>query len=328
VKRALVTGVAGQDGIHLARRLRDQGVAVTGVVSGSVEGSQRVATYAPEIDVVTVDLRDTAALRAVVEAVAPDEIYNLAAISSVARSWREPALTQAVNATAVEVLVTAAVAVQDRYAKEVRFFQASSAEVTEGAAESPYARSKRIAEEAVVAAREERGLHACVARLYIHESPLRPAGFVSRKITNGVAAIATGRDDRLTLGNLDVVRDWGYAGDYMDAVRRLLLRDEPADLPIGTGVPHSLADLVATAFAAAGLDDHEQYVVQDPDLIRPVDTPVLVADPEPARKLLGWQPEVGFTELIGRMVAVDIERLRTGVAENARYLQAAPGLRA
>ncbi|WP_275693156.1 GDP-mannose 4,6-dehydratase [Nocardioides sp. TF02-7] len=202
----------------------------------------------------------------------------------------------------------------------MRLFQASSAEVAGDATASPYARSKAAAEEAVRDARESAGLHASIARLHIHESPVRAVTFVSRKITRGVAEIALGRADRLVLGSLDVVRDWGFAGEYVEAMRLMTGLPEPVDLPVGTGRPHSLRDLVATAFAAAGLDDPDRYVEQDPALVRPADTPVLVADPEPAARALGWRATTELPALIGHMVAADLHRLRTGVAEAVGYL--------
>ncbi|QYJ03924.1 GDP-mannose 4,6-dehydratase [Nocardioides panacisoli] len=328
MKTALVTGASGQDGLYLARRLCADKIAVTGTVTPGGDGARRVATYAPEVEVVPLDLRDAAALRDVVRRTSPDEVYNLAAVSSVGRSWAEPELTHAVNATAVEVLVEALLERRDRSGTEVRLFQASSAEVDEHAAASPYARSKAAAERVVRAARDEHGLHASIGRLHIHESPLRADAFVSRKITRTAAAIACGLADRLTLGNLDVVRDWGFADDYVDAIRRMVALPEPADLPIGTGRPHGLDEFVATAFAAAGLGDPAAYVEQDPALVRPVDTPVLVADPEPAAQVLGWRAPTRFADVVGHMVAVDLARLRSGVADRAEYLHPVSGLRA
>lgn len=328
VRAALVTGVSGQDGIYLARRLRADGIAVTGTVTPEGGGAERVARYVDGVDVVPLDLRDAAGLRELVHAVAPDEVYNLAAVSSVGRSWAEPELTFAVNATAVEVLVEAVLALRAARGTDVRLFQASSSEASGAAADSPYARAKAVAEDVVHTARSEHGLYASIGRLHIHESPLRAATFVTRKITRGAAAIALGKASELTLGNLDVVRDWGFADDYMDAVRRLMNLDRPTDLAVGTGEPHTLRELVDVAFAAAGIDDASRYLVQDPGLVRPVDTPVLVADPEPAACLLGWRARVGFADLIGHMVAVDLARLQSGVPEHADYLLPASGLRA
>jgi GDPmannose 4,6-dehydratase len=320
VKRVLVTGVSGQDGIYLARRLRDEECAVVGVVSPGTGSAPRVAAYLDGVEIVPLDMRDAPALRALVARVEPDAVYNLAAQSSVGRSWQEPELTVAVNQSAVEVLVEAVLALRARTGRDTRFLQASSAEVGGEATDSPYARSKAAAEEVVRAAREESGLHASFARLHVHESPLRAAAFVSRKITRGAAEIALGRRDRLTLGNLDVVRDWGSAPDYVDAIRLMVAAETPADLPIGSGVPHTLAELVDVAFGAAGLGDPASYVEQDPALMRPADTPVLIADPEPAAAALGWRATTTFEELLEHMVAADLARVRAGVEEDPRYL--------
>lgn len=318
--RALVTGVAGQDGLYLARLLRARGSAVTGTVLPGTGGAARVATYVRGVEVVELDLRDSSALRDLVRRAAPDEVYNLAAVSSVGQSWEQPELTHAVNATAVEVLVAALVEHRAVTGRDVRLFQASSAETGAAAAASPYARAKAVAEDVVRTARHERGLHASIGHLHIHESPLRAESFVARKITRGVAAIALGEQRELRLGRLDVVRDWGFAGDYVEAVRRLVSHDVPCDLPIGSGVPHTLRELVAAAFAAAGLGDPDRYVVADPALQRPADTPVLVADPEPAGRVLGWRATTTLEDLVAHMVRVDLERLRTGVADHRRYL--------
>lgn len=319
VQTALVTGVAGQDGTYLARSLLADQWRVVGTISpGSTANDPRRA-YLEGVDLRVLDVRDSAALASLVAQVEPDQVYNFAAVSSVGRSWQEPELTLAVNEAAVEVLTAALLALQGRTGRPVRLFQASSAEVDGAASASPYARSKAGAEEIVRDARE-RGLASCIGRLHIHESPLRATAFVSRKITRGTAEIALGRSDRLVLGNLDVVRDWGFAGDYVEAARLMLACDEPVDLPIGTGRPHRLVELVERAFLAAGLGDPAEYVVQDPGLVRPADTAVLVADPEPAAKVLGWRAETTFEELVDHMVAVDLERLRTGSESSLGYL--------
>lgn len=318
VKSALVTGVAGQDGIYLARRLRDERVHVVGTVNPSTDAGARVAAYLRDVDVVPVDLADSDSLRALVADHQPDEVYNLAGMSSVARSWEQPERTFALNTEAVDVLVGAALELRDRTGRDVRFVQASTAEVADGT--SPYARSKAAAEEIVRTAREESGLHASSARLHIHESPVRGPAFVSRKITSAVAEIVLGRRSVLTLGNVDVVRDWGFAGEYVAALRLMATAAEPVDLPIGTGVRHTLAELVDAAFAAGGIDDAAKHVVQDPQLLRPADIPELVADPGPAERALGWRATVSLETLVAQMVHVDLERLRTGVAESADYL--------
>jgi GDPmannose 4,6-dehydratase len=318
VKSALLTGVAGQDGIYLARLLRDEHVDVVGTVNPASDVQDRVAAYLGEVDVVPVDLADAEGLRGLIASRAPDVVFNLAGMSSVARSWERPEEAFALNADAVEVLVGAVLALRDSTGRDVRFVQASTAEVVDGA--SPYALSKAVAEEVVRAARDDSSLHASSARLHIHESPLRPPTFVSRKITSAVAEIALGRRSVLTLGNVDVVRDWGFAGEYVAALRLMAAGADPVDLPIGTGARHTLSDLVDAAFAAVGIDDASGHVVQDPDLMRPADIPELVADPLPAERALGWRATVGLETLVGHMVRTDLERLRTGVAEAADYL--------
>lgn len=315
---ALVTGVAGQDGIYLARRLLAEGRRVVGTVSPDSGRDPRVGVYLAGVEVVGQDVTDAAGLRALVLERRPEEIYHLAAQSSVALSWQQPERTHAVNAGAVRTLLDAARELH-RAGAGVRVFQASSAEATGEARDSPYARSKAEAEAAVREARAD-GLHAVFARLYGHESPIRPARFVTRKITRGAAEIALGLRATLTLGNLDVHRDWGFAGEYVDAFARLLRHDEPVDVPLGTGRSHSLRDLVETAFAAAGVADPWARVEQDPALLRPSDSAVLCADPEPAADLVGWRAATSFDTLVARMVEVDLQRLRSGVEEDVAYL--------
>lgn len=315
---ALVTGVAGQDGIYLARRLVDDGLRVVGTVAPGRPDDPRVGAYLGAVEVVTQDSTDLAGMRDLVAAVRPDEIYNLAAQSSVAQSWQDPERTLSVNGGAVGALLGAASEL-GRQGHAVRVFQASSAEVAGSAGESPYARSKAAAEEQVVAARDA-GVHAVFATLHNHESPVRPLRFVTRKITRGAAEIALGRRDVLDLGNLEVCRDWGFAGDYVEAFVRLVRLERPVDVPLGTGVDHRLRDLVEIAFAAAGVEDPWSRIQQDPALLRPADSAVLVADPEPAAELLGWRASTTFEELVTRMVEVDLARLRTGVEEDPSYL--------
>ena len=319
-RTVLITGVTGQDGVYLSRLLRSRGAYVVGVAPPSATPPELVAAYLGDIDLVPLDICDADQVQRLVDKTEPDEVYNLAAVSSVARSWDEPEATFAVNHGAVEGLVRALLELRGRTGREPRFFQASSAEVTGSAAHSPYAQAKAAAEDVVREARTRDGLHACSARLYNHESPLRSTAFVTGKITRGVAEIAAGRRTELRLGNLDVSRDWGFAGDYVDAMCRMVAADEPQDLAIGTGRTHQLADLLELAFQAVGVDDPAPYVVADPDLVRPADTAVLVADPEPAAVALGWRASTSFEDLVRHMVSVDQERLRTGVEHDARYL--------
>jgi GDPmannose 4,6-dehydratase len=319
---ALVTGVTGQDGVYLARALLADGFRVVGTALPGHSSLRDRRCYLDGVDVVEVDVRDTARVKRLVEETEPHEIYNLAAFSSVGRSWQQPEITHAVNTAPVAALVDGALALGARSGRAPRLFQASSAEVRGGAADSPYARSKAAAEDVVRRARDDHGLYAVCGILYNHESPLRGPDFVTRKITRAAAAIGLGRQDTVTLGNLDVERDWGFAGEYVDAMRRMLHTDDPVDVPVGTGVAHRLADLLALAFAAADVDDVEGRVVQDPALVRPADTQRFVADPSPARERLGWTASVTFEQLVGHMVAVDTERLRSGVDERPYYLWA------
>ncbi|HJQ04970.1 MAG TPA: GDP-mannose 4,6-dehydratase [Nocardioides sp.] len=316
-RTALITGVSGQDGIYLARALLADGLRVVGTVSPSGDGGARTRLYAPGTELVTLDIRDAAALGELVAGVRPDEIYHLAAFSSVGGSWVQPELAFACNTAPVGTLLEAVVAL-GREGHAVRMFQASSAETLGG--KSPYAESKRRAAELVAEARREHGVLASVGTLFNHESPLRGEQFVTRKITRAAAAIALGLADSVTLGSLDVSRDWGHAGDYVGAMRASLAHDEPVDVQIGTGVAHTLGELVETAFAAAGLADAASYVVHDPALVRPADVAVSVADPRPAAQELGWTAAVTFEQLVQQMVDVDLLRAKTGVEDDPAYL--------
>ncbi len=265
-RTVLITGVTGQDGIYLARHLLARGARVVGAAPATASPRTLCAAYLDGVTVVPVDVCDAEDVRRLVFDVRPDQVYNLAAVSSVARSWDEPEITVAVNHAAVETLVTALLELRDRTGHAARFFQASSAEVTGSAAHSPYGRAKAAAEDVVRSARARHGLHASSARLHNHESPLRSTAFVTGKITRGAAEIAAGLRTQLPLGNLEVSRDWGFAGDYVDAMYRMVAADEPQDLPIGTGTAHRLEDLLRIAFAAVGIDDPSPYVVVDPEL--------------------------------------------------------------
>jgi GDPmannose 4,6-dehydratase len=311
----LVTGVAGQDGVLLARLLLQEGGRVVGTVRPGTRSAARVAAYLDGVEIVEHDVRDTDGFRALVETHAPNEVYNLAAVSSVGRSWSEPAQAEAVNGSAAGGLLNVL-----RDFPSVRFLQAASVEETGAAAGSPYAHGKIIAHAATTAAREQ-GRFASAAVLHMHESPLRGGEFVSRKITRAAAAIADGVQDELCLGNLDVRRDWGAAADHVRAMRRMLLMDEPSDLEIGTGRSSSIRNLVETAFRAAGIDDPWPLVRHDPQLLRPADTDELVCDPARAARALGWQPRHTFEETIAEMVRVDRLRLRSRIEDQECYLK-------
>ena len=311
---ALVTGVAGQDGVLLARRLLAEGNQVVGTVRPGSPSAARMAPYLTGVTLQEHDLRDAEGFARLLAVYRPDEVYNLAGFSSVGRSWEQPALTAETNAGAVEMMLRAVAGAGGR----VRFFQASSAEQLGAAAHSPYAAAKAAAHEVVTKARDA-GLHASAGILFAHESPLRGEQFVTRKITRAVAAIARGRQQELRLGNLEVSRDWGSAAEYVEAMRLLLQQDEPGDLMIATGVTTSLRDLVSRAFAAAGLDA-DQHVVHDPGLVRPADAPVLVGDTSAAAERLGWRARTTVEEVVERMVRADLQRLDSGIDEAPSYL--------
>jgi GDPmannose 4,6-dehydratase len=328
----LVTGVGGQDGILLARHLRAHGHRVVGTLAPGTLGSAPTAVYLDGVELVEHDVRDTGGFQALLEQTRPVQVYNLAAFSSVGASFHHAELVEAVNTAAVEGMLRALLRHRARPGPAVRFFQASSSEMFAGSAAppwredtaraplSPYGASKCAAHELVESYRDRHGLFACSGILFNHESQLRGPQFVTRKITRATAEIALRRRTSLTLGNLDVRRDWGAARDHVRAMASMLARDEPADYVIATGQSHSLGELLVVAFAAAGLGDPAPYVVQDPALMRPADVPETLGDATKAHEELGWQPTVGFEEMVGHMVAVDLERVTTGVEESPAYL--------
>jgi GDPmannose 4,6-dehydratase len=307
--RAFITGVGGQDGSYLAERLLADGLEVHALVLDA-DGDP---VHCPDEVVLHVgDVADVEATRRLVHEVAPQEVYNLAAISSVAQSWDEPDRTAHVNGQAAVALMESA-----RLVGGVRFVQAASAEIFGEPAESPQTEATRVAPVNPYGAAKafahlsagvfrQRDLHVSSLVLYNHESPRRPERFVTRKITSTVAAIARGEADELVLGNIDARRDWGWAPDYVDAMVRAARADEPADYVVATGRAHSVRDFVAAAFAAAGVGDWEPLVRQDAAFFRPVDPTELVGDASRARAVLGWEPTVAFEEIVARMVAADL----------------------
>ena len=307
---ALVTGATGQDGSYLVERLLSEGVEVHGLVrTEDLGGLLPEGLVVHEVDLDT----DPHLLADLVTRVGPDELYNLGGLSSVARSWDDPLLTTRVNGVAALTLMDAARRLQERRGREVRVLQPSSAEIFGEPATSPqdertpirpvspYGASKAFAHH-VAGVERSRGLFTATVILYNHESPRRPTTFVTRKITSTVAAIAAGRADRLTLGNLDARRDWGWAPDYVDAMVRATRHDVPGDYVVATGRAHSVRDFVAAAFEHAGVTDWEPLVDVHADFIRPADPSLLVGDATVAREQLGWSPTVTFEDLVGRMV--------------------------
>ncbi|HYJ27118.1 MAG TPA: GDP-mannose 4,6-dehydratase [Nocardioides sp.] len=307
--RAFITGVGGQDGSYLAERLLADGLEVHALV---LEADGDPVHCPDEVVLHVGDVADVEATRRLVREVAPQEVYNLAAISSVAQSWDEPDRTAHVNGQAAVALMESA-----RLVGGVRFVQAASAEIFGEPAESPQTEATRVAPVNPYGAAKafahlsagvfrQRDLHVSSLVLYNHESPRRPERFVTRKITSTVAAIARGEADELVLGNIDARRDWGWAPDYVDAMVRAARADEPADYVVATGRAHSVRDFVAAAFAAAGVGDWEPLVRQDAAFFRPVDPTELVGDASRARAVLGWEPTVAFEEIVARMVAADL----------------------
>jgi GDPmannose 4,6-dehydratase len=304
--RALITGVTGQDGWYLAELLNADGYDVYGLVS-----AHDAEPVPPGVTAVPGDMRDADTLRAALATAEPDELYNLAAVSSVAESWKRPELVADVNGVGVVRLLSA---VRDSGAP-IRFVQASSAEIFGDAPApqdettpirpvSPYGAAKAFAHHAVVAFRGA-GLWAANAILYNHESPRRPPQFVTRKITSAAARIGAGSPETLLLGNLDSRRDWGFAGDYMRALTLMARRPEPDDYVVATGVSRTVRDFVATAFAQAGVRDWERRVGHDPQFVRSVDAGEQRGDARKARRELGWEPLVDFPDLVKMMVAAE-----------------------
>jgi GDPmannose 4,6-dehydratase len=317
--RVLVTGATGQDGSYLVEQLLAEGAEVHALVRAGTHGPTE--TPVPEqVHQDVGDLTDGPALESLVAEVAPIEIYNLGGITSVALSWQEPGLTAQVTGVPVGHLLKAAHEQQERSGDPVRFVQASSAEIFGHAVQvpqdestlvapvTPYGAAKAYAHH-LVGVWRARGLHASSCILYNHESPRRPDAFVTRKITMGAARIARGLQDELALGNLDSRRDWGWAPDYVRAMVLAARADSPGDYVVATGVAHSVRDFVATAFQAAGIDDWERHVTLDSRFARPSDAPEQVGDASRARNLLGWEPTVGFEEIVERMVRHDLNLL-------------------
>lgn len=317
---ALITGVAGQDGVYLARRLMASGQRVVGTLQPGRRTCSPMIVYLDGVELIEHDVRDTQGWQGLLRDHRPQEIYNLASFSSVGASWEQPRLVEEINGDAVERAIAAVVSHRDATGDEIRFFQASSSEELGSAADSPYARAKAHATAAIAHARETHGLFACAAWLYNHESPLRRKEFVTRKVTRAAAEISIGIRTRLTLGNLEVSRDWGMARDYVEAMELMLRRDQPVDLPIGTGISHTLRELLTTAFDCVGLGDPMSWVEQDANLFRPADSRVMIAHTGPAEQALGWRATTRFETLIREMVEIDLRRIRSGVEESPDYV--------
>jgi GDPmannose 4,6-dehydratase len=318
VPKALITGVTGQDGSYLAELLLSKGYEVVGVVRRTSHHSyERIEHLLDRIEVVAADLLDQHSLTVVLQETQPDEVYNLAAQSYVPTSWTQPVLTGEFTALGVTRILEAIRLVHPR----AKFYQASSSEMFGRVTEtpqrettpfyprSPYGVAKVYGHWITVNYRESYNLYAVSGILFNHESPRRGIEFVTRKVTDGVARIKLGLAKEILLGNLDARRDWGYAGDYVEAMWRMLQQPSPQDYVVGTGQTHSVRDLVDAAFGHVGLD-WRKYVKSDPRYMRPAEVDVLQADPSKAKRELGWSPTVKFGELVAMMVDADLERLR------------------
>lgn len=317
--RALITGITGQDGQYLAELLHSKGYEVAGLIKGQRNPrGDDVQRELPFVEMVSGDLQDLPSLVAALEQTQPDEVYNLAAISFVALSYKQAELTANVTGLGVLRLLEAIRMVGGSVNNPVRFYQASSSEMfgkvrqspqtedTPFYPRSPYGCAKVFGHDITVNYRDSYGLYACSGILFNHESPRRGIEFVTRKVTNAVARIKLGLQETLSLGNLDPRRDWGFAGDYVEAMWMMMQQDEPGDYVVGTGHTHSVRDFVSAAFAHVGIDDWERFVEQDQRFFRPAEVDLLFADASKAEKELGWKPKVDFETLVTMMVDHDL----------------------
>lgn len=317
-KTALITGITGQDGSYLAELLLEKGYRVVGMTRRtSTDVHERIQHIVDDIEFVSGDLLDQTSMTNIVDAVAPDEVYNLAAQSFVPTSWTQPVLTGEFTALGVTRVLEAIRAVDSN----IRFYQASSSEMfgkvhevpqkesTPFYPRSPYGVAKVYGHWITVNYRESYDMFAVSGILFNHESERRGKEFVTRKISDGVARIKLGLQKELLLGNLDAQRDWGYAGDYVRAMWLMLAQSTPDDYVIAGGRTHSVRDFARIAFEAAGLRSYETYVRSDPRFMRPAEVDMLIGDPSKAKRVLGWEPLVSFEQLVSRMVEADIDRL-------------------
>lgn len=319
-RRALITGITGQDGSYLAELLLEKSYEVHGMVRRSSEEKfERIGHLRDRIKLHQGDLLDQFSLAALLEEIEPHEVYNLAAQSFVPTSWNQPVLTGEFTALGVTKMLEAIRHTQSK----ARFYQASSSEMfgmvrevpqteeTPFYPRSPYGVAKVYGHHITVNYRESFGIYAVSGILFNHESPRRGLEFVTRKVTNGAARIKLGLQDRLSVGNLDAKRDWGYAGNYVDAMWQMLQPERPEDYVIATGKSHSVREVCEIAFGRLGLD-WRKHVHVDPALVRPAEVDLLIGDASKAKKKLGWEAKVQFQELIEMMVDADLEKARAG----------------
>ncbi len=324
MKRALITGITGQDGMYLGELLESKGYEVFGLVRG--QNNPKVAEIRwvlPNAKLLFGDLTDLGSLMRVMETAAPDEVYNLGAISFVAHSWENAGMTTDVTGKGVLNMLEATRKLAGSDAASIRFYQASSSEMFGKVQDvpqkestllwprSPYGVAKVFGHYMTINYRESYGMHASSGILFNHESPRRGIEFVTRKVSTAVARIKLGKQDSLTMGNLDASRDWGFAGDYVDAMWRMLQQPTADDYVIATGKTHTIRDLLDVAFARIGVTDWSSHVSYDKKYERPAEVDLLIGDASKAKEVLGWEPTVDFTELINMMVDSDIEEQRT-----------------
>jgi len=315
---ALITGITGQDGSYLAELLLSKGYRVVGMARrASTVTYERIQHLLDEVTVIHGDLTDQGSLLSIIEEYEPSEVYNLAAQSFVTASWNQPTLTADVTAVGVTRLLEAIRFVNPK----IRFYQASSSEMFGKVVEvpqkettpfyprSPYGAAKAYGHWITVNYRESFGLFAASGILFNHESPRRGLEFVTHKITDGAVRIKLGLAKELRLGNLEARRDWGFAGDYVQAMWAMLQQEQPEDFVVGTGETHSVREFCEIAFGAVGLD-YRDFVVQDPRFYRPAEVDLLISDPSKARRVLGWQPKFDLRQLVRMMVDSDMERLK------------------
>lgn len=321
--RALVTGITGQDGLYLAELLLDKGYDVYGLIRGQNNPkADLVRQTVPGVKLVEGDLTDLPGLLRILERVQPDEVYNLGAISFVAYSWENPVVTSDVTGMGVLNLLEAIRLYAGDDIDKVKFYQASSSEMFGKVQEvpqkettllwprSPYGVSKVYGHYMTINYRESYGMHASSGILFNHESPRRGLEFVTRKISHAVARISLGLQDSITLGNLDAKRDWGFAGDYVEAMWMMLQQPEGGEYVVATGKTHSVRDFLDKAFEVVGIEDWERYIKQDPRFMRPAEVELLIGDATKAREVLGWEPKVDFDGLVTMMVENDLKQQR------------------
>jgi len=317
--RALITGMTGQDGQHLAEFLHSKGYEVFGMIKGQNNPrAELLRDEFPYVELVSGDLTDLPSLVSTLERAQPTEIYNLGAISFVHFSWTQAELTANTTGLGVLRMLEAIRMVGGAQNNPMRFYQASSSEMFGKVREvpqteltpfhprSPYGCAKVFGHDITVNYRESYGMYACSGILFNHEGPRRGLEFVTRKISNAVARIKLGVQQDISLGNLDAKRDWGYAGDYVKAMWLMLQQDEPDDYVVATGETHSIEEFLELAFAEVGISDWHPYVTQDPKFFRPAEVDLLIGDPTKAKTKLGWTPEVDFPHLVKMMVENDL----------------------